>query len=198
MDSVSPLRRRRPAKVAHRAPSARSFSWYARKRPALLFVAKFAGLVVIFYVLSLLPVCERAQSAYLRAVAGTAHSILRHFGQEAQLAGDTIWSPMYAVTVGRQCSAVEIAWFLAAAMLAFPASGARKIWGILAGLLFLATLNTIRVGTLYAIGVHAPSFFVPMHENVWPGLLIIASLGFMTLWIGQAPSHEPGKTHVSS
>lgn len=165
-------------------------SFLRRNGPVLWFVSKFLGAVLAFYLLSLSPLSARMHTAYLTAVAASAHAVLRAAGVECQLLDATIWSGKYSVTVGPQCSGVELAWFLAAAMLAFPAAWKSRVIGLVAGLTFLVSLNIIRVSSLYLVGVHAPAHFAWVHESGWPTLLILATLGIMGLWIGRLGARE--------
>jgi exosortase/archaeosortase family protein len=179
-------RRKKTSKAPPRGRSAREVltEWYVGKRPVFVFGLKFAGVLALLYVVSLAPFWERVQDGYLSALARLAGGLLRGVGEENQLTGATIWSLKYSVTVGPECAATQFAWFLAGAMVAFPAAWSHRVAGLLAGVVLLAGLNVIRVGSLYLVGAHVPAAFVTVHEDVWPSVMVLATVCVMAGWIG--------------
>lgn len=188
-------RRNRIKKTPPRGRSAgeRLGAWSSSKRPVLVFGLKFASVLAALYTLSLAPFWTRIQDGYLQTLARLANGLLSGFGENSQLTGATIWSGKYGVTVTPECAGLQFGWFLAAAMVAFPAAWGRRALGFVIGVALLGVLNVVRVGSLYFVGVHAPSAFASMHEDVWPSILVLATVGMMAAWIGWAQRAEPSK-----
>lgn len=168
-------------------------SWVAGKWPVLRFGLKFAGFVVMFHALKLLPLYSSVLTRYLEATALLANSLVHLVGENSQLAGASIWSARYSVTVSDACSALELVWFLGAAMLAFPASWSRKIAGLAASLLLLGLLNVLRIASLYLCGLHGWKAVDVIHQDAWPALLVMATVAAMAGWIAwvHQPRHIP-------
>jgi exosortase family protein XrtM len=94
------------------------------------------------------------------------------------------------MTVVSECSASEFGIFLWASILAFPATLRRKIVGIVLGTLAVGFVNLVRLVTLFLIGVYRPHFFTPVHEELWPGLFVIAVIFFVIGWVSWAIREE--------
>jgi len=162
-------------------------SWLARKGPVLRVAAKFAAVMLAYYVSSLLPFFDWALKGWVIFIAQFASYLLNHLmGEQSQIIGSTISSGQFAITVLTACSCVEFVWFFCAALIAFPSRWLRKILGILAGVAAILALNLARIMSLYLVGVHFPGAFDTVHEDVWSVLLITATVGITATWIGWA------------
>lgn len=170
--------------------------WWREGRPVHLFIVKFVGVLVILHALTLLPVFDRVLPFYLHAVASVAAALAHCFHDAATVTGATLHSPAYAVTVAPSCSAVGLACYIGAAVIAFPSPWRAKISGFFLGVCFVVVLNVLRVTSLYLVGVHARSAFEVAHDDVWAVLLIMATTLFVAGWIAwvtprKAPPAEP-------
>jgi exosortase H (IPTLxxWG-CTERM-specific) len=163
---------------------ARWFSWYANTGSVWRFGLKFGALMVVFYILILTPFCDRLLYTYLGANAWLANGLLNWLGQATYVSDITIRSAQFAITVRRGCDAIEPSWFFCAALLAFPASGRRKVLGILTGAVLLQALNLLRIVSLYFIGLHYPRLFNTAHVEIWPAMFIIVAIALWVGWIG--------------
>ena len=110
---------------------------------------------------------------YLHAVACLGNGLVHVCGEASKVTGATLSSSKYGVTVSPECSAVEFAWFIGAVVLSFPAPWRARMLGLLGGVVFVALLNSLRVASLFLVGVHARMAFDLVHEDVWAVLLII-------------------------
>ena len=91
-------------------------------------------------------------------------------------------TPIYQQAVSG-CTGFDYSWFLAAAIAAFPATIIRRGIGIVAGVVILLLLNSVRVSSLYWVGVYHPEHFALVHEQLWAVVLNIATICLMVAWI---------------
>ena len=154
--------------------------------PKRTFITGFVGCLVIFFGLSLLPFWEGFLSAYLKISARLSNGLLLLVGENSLVSGTTIWSRNYSINVASGCSALELAFFFFAAVVAFPTSVAswkQKFAGLVIGIPTLGVCNLIRIASLYWLGVHYPNLFNTAHHGVWPGLLLFFTLALCALWL---------------
>ncbi|HUB65999.1 MAG TPA: hypothetical protein VL981_00780, partial [Candidatus Methylacidiphilales bacterium] len=120
--------------------------------------------------------------------------LLDAMGQNTHVSGIVIASPQFSVTIQRGCDAIEPTWLFCAAVLSFRAPLARKLLGILVGIVLLQTLNVARIVTLFWIGLHLPALFNTSHLEIWPTAFILAAILLFVGWIewsGRLPKpHE--------
>jgi exosortase H (IPTLxxWG-CTERM-specific) len=170
--------------------------WWAGKKPLLRFGAAFVVLIALFSGLSLAPFVQRFVADNLRFDARLASTVLNWFGQRAHNSGDTISSSRFAVTVLSECSADEFVIFLWAGLLAFPTTVRRKAVGLVLGTLCIQIVNLARIVTLFLVGAYRPNIFATVHEELWPGLFIIATVLFVAGWAMWATRSE--QIHASN
>jgi len=157
-------------------------SWFARNAPVLRFGLTFGGFMALYYVVTLLPWTDgELFPAYLEANARISNVILHWFGQASVVAGATIRSPQFSITIKRGCDALEPSWLFCAAVFAFPVPWRRRLPGIFLGVVAILSLNLVRIVSLYFLGIHLPGFFETMHLEVWPVIFILVAV---FLWIG--------------
>jgi exosortase/archaeosortase family protein len=162
------------------------------------FALKFGSLMLLFYVLSVTPYCERVfWPANLQANAWVANGILCELQQHTTVAGDTIKSDTYAFVIKRGCDATEPVCLLAAAVIAFSAPVWRKLIGILAGTLLLLGLNQLRVVALFFVGHDHPSLYNTMHLTVFPAVFIILAMILWVGWVEWIVGRDQLKIHAS-
>jgi exosortase/archaeosortase family protein len=161
-------------------------SWWTAKAPVLSFGAKFAALIGLLYALLAIPFAEGILYQYLKANAWASNFILDLLGQGTRVSEVTIASPAFAIAIRRGCDAIEPTWLLCAAILAFPGGWARKVAGMLVGIVVLQLLNLARIVTLYLIGSRFPAMFPSAHLEIWPALFILAAIGLFIHWRGWA------------
>ena len=161
-------------------------TWRESKAAVLQFGLQFGLLMILFYGLVLLPGYERVLSAYLEISARLSGVLLNWLGQECHVAGATIQSARFAISVRKGCDAIEPAWFFCAAVLSFPARWRRKGAGILFGSAVLQGLNLVRIVSLYLIGRRFPPYFNIAHAEIWPVVFIVAAMVLWIRWIGWA------------
>ena len=164
--------------------------WWRRKGPLFRFGAGFAGLIALFSAITLVPFFQGFVAVYLQLDARLASVVLNGLGQHTRHAGDSIVSSRFAVAVLSECSANEFVVFLWAGLLAFPATLRRKIVGLVLGTLGIFFINLVRIVTLFLVGAYRPRFFATVHEELWPGLFIIAMILFVAGWASWATRQQ--------
>jgi exosortase H (IPTLxxWG-CTERM-specific) len=82
---------------------------------------------------------------------------------------------------------VEATLVLLAAMLAFPASWARKAIGLAVGIAAVQGLNIVRVISLFYLGQWNYDVFEWAHLYVWQALIMLDVLIVWLLWVRTLP-----------
>ncbi len=146
-----------------------------------LLIGGLAYLLLYFpYPAGTFPV--RLLASYLRLVAHVSAAVAWLFDHNVVATGDLV-SGRFSLRIVLDCAALDAHALLAAAVLAFPAPLALRLYGVLAGTLCLAAMNIGRIVTLYVVGMRWPSAFHWMHEEVLQlGVVLCAFLSFLA-WI---------------
>ena len=189
----APAARAGSAAPAPAAPLRTLLRWYAGRAPLLHFGVKFCALITLFYLVLLLPACQRMVHAVTLIDARLCGAMLNLIGQHNRVIDGTLWSGDKAVvTVLPLCSGFEFLCLFSAAVLVFPAPLAKKLPGMLVGVALLLALNLIRIMSLFFIGIHYPNIFTVVHEEIWAMILVIASIVLYVAWIRWAgPATRP-------
>ena len=167
----------------HAAPVASADEAAARKRRSLLFLGKFAGLLVLFALLvSWNPVNDAVVVPFTSVVARAAGGVLNLLSENVTVEGTRIQSPAFAVDVENGCNGLETALLLAAAVIAFPAAWKSRAVGLAVGFAGIQAINLVRVVSLYWIGRHRPSLFSTAHTVVWQSIVVLAGVCLFLLW----------------
>ena len=168
--------------------------------PVTRYSLVFTGFTAAFYALSLLPASRQFLDWYVAANAWLANAVLNVLGQKCHVSGVSICSARFTVTVLGECTASTFISCFWAALLACPAHWRRLVAALGTGTAALALVNLMRIVSVFLVGVHSPGSFQTIHEEVWPGLMVIATVA-LALWsIGWAASSAgsvgPMRTHL--
>jgi exosortase H (IPTLxxWG-CTERM-specific) len=139
-------------------------------------------------------------------LARVSASLVTLFDPGVQAAGNVLRSThnSFAVSIEAGCNGVEATLVLVAAMLAFPASWARKLFGLAAGIVAVQGLNIVRVVSLFYIGQWNRDVFEWAHLYVWQALIMLDVLIVWLLWVrtlpraGDEPPMPPGAAATAS
>jgi exosortase H (IPTLxxWG-CTERM-specific) len=176
-------KRERPASSSSSSSSSSADDAAARKRRSLLFLGKFAGLLVLFALLvSWNPVNDRVVVPFTSVVAKAAGGALNLLSENVTVEGTRIQSPAFAVDVENGCNGLETALLLAAAVLAFPATWKARAIGLLGGFAGIQAINLVRVVSLFWIGRHEPALFSTAHTVIWQSIVVLAGVCLFLLW----------------
>ena len=153
------------------------------KKPGLLFVARFLGALLVFYVVSALgPVNDHVVVPFTEFVVAASAFLLRSLHQPVDVAGTVLRSPNFALDVHNGCNGVEAMMILAAAMLAFPSTLRSRVAGLLAGSAAIQIVNLLRVASLVWLGEHHRKYFDFVHVGVWQSIVILAAVSMFIFW----------------
>jgi exosortase/archaeosortase family protein len=148
----------------------------------------------LLYGFSLSQVYQKIVVQATVAYAVIAHAVIQLFDGESSREGATLRSGVDAIiTVQPFCTAFDCAWFLIAAIVAFPAPLTKKFIGVAVGVPILLFLNVLRISSLYGTGVGFPENFTFMHEQVWTFLLnfsVVCLVVVWMMWVTRLKRHE--------
>jgi exosortase/archaeosortase family protein len=89
------------------------------------------------------------------------------------------------IAVTQECSGTDVLALCLAAILACPVSGRARLAGTAGAVAFVLGLNTVRIATLGRAAAE-PALFRALHLQVWPAILVIATAGYVLLWMRTA------------
>jgi exosortase H (IPTLxxWG-CTERM-specific) len=164
------------------------------KTPAGKFVARYALVLSVgFIILALRPVNDHVVNPYTTFVAYEAKGVLNVLGEGATVHNQILASPRFAVQIYNGCNGLEAILVFVSGVLAFPAKWRKKLVGIVLGLLVIQVVNTVRVVSLFYLGVFRPQWFSAAHVFVWQTLIILVGVVLWLLWVQRyaLKSHHP-------
>ena len=157
------------------------------RRESLAFLARFGGLLVLFYLaVALRPVDRSVVVPFTAAIARVSGAILNALGEPATVAGTEIRSSSFAVQIENGCNGLETVLLFSAAVLAFPAPGKRRLAGLLLGFAAIEIVNLVRVVSLFWIGVHRPALFSASHTVLWQSLVVLFGVLLFLSWAARS------------
>ena len=126
---------------------------------------------------------------WTNTLAAVSADIVKTFDSQVLAEGKILQSLRngFAVSIEAGCNGVEATIVLVAAMLAFPATWARKAIGLAAGIVAVQGLNVIRVISLFYLGQWSEPAFEFAHRYVWQALIMLDVLVIWLLWVRTLP-----------
>lgn len=156
------------------------------RRGQLRFLLVLCGsLCALFSLLSLRPVDAWLVEPFTAGVARVSGALLLAIGQDVRMAGTLIEGASFAVNIRNGCNGLEAMVIFIAAVIAFPASLTRRALGTILGILFIYSINLLRVVGLYLTGLYLPQFFNVAHTVVAQTVLIIFTIAAWLVWAQQ-------------
>jgi exosortase H (IPTLxxWG-CTERM-specific) len=154
-----------------------------RESRSLSFLARFGGLLLLFYFLvAWRPINDAVIEPFTDGIASISTSLLNVLGERATVAGTEIRSASFAVNIKNGCNGVETVLLFGSAVLAFPTTLRRKAIGLLLGFAAIEVLNLVRVVSLFWIGRHHPSLFSSAHTVIWQSVVVLFGVLLFLLW----------------
>lgn len=161
------------------------------------FLFLFCGvLAALFAVEMLKPVQEAVIQPFTGILATISTAVILPFDDTVIAQGRVLRDATtgFAVSIEAGCNGVEAAIVLIAGIVAFPASLKNKAIAILAGFLFVQTLNIVRIISLFYLGQWNYTVFEWFHLYLWPVLIMLDVLIVFAIylqWLGkQNPEAE--------
>ena len=157
----------------------------------LKYVGLFALLMVLFQSIFQLPQSEPFIVWLSTVNARMAATLLSLLGVEVQAVESTLhFRNLTILTVERGCTGVEFFAILYASVFAFPCGWKKKLIGLTGSTVGLVTLNTLRVSSLYWVGIKHPEVFHVMHENWWSIGLTLVTVCLLAAWMAVASTRR--------
>lgn len=157
----------------HRAPT---FSGFALRLLLYLFLVS-----LIFSLGGLHMRMEPIQ----RFIASTATAGARYLGTTADVDGTIIRTNHVALDINHECTGIFVLLVYATFVLAYPASGWQRTYGIVLGVGILTTINVARLVVLTVIAGDRPTWFAYFHEYFFQGLFIALLAFLASVWTEQ-------------
>jgi len=162
-----------------------------RDRRSSRFLARFVGLLIVFYFLvAWRPINDAVIEPFTAFIASVSARILNTLGERVAVSGTEIRAPGFAVNIENGCNGIETVLLFGAAVLAFPASARRRALGLAAGFVAIEGLNFFRVVSLFWIGKHHPALFSSSHTVVWQSTVVLFGVLLFLAWAVWRPSQR--------
>jgi exosortase/archaeosortase family protein len=144
----------------------------------------YVALVLGLSNLLLLDTVDRALLAPARlAIARAAGAVLAPLFANVSVVGERVFVGPHAVEIVNSCTGVDVAIFLASAMLVYPAPWRARALGVAAAFGLVLIVNFLRVLTLCWLNATSRSAFELVHVYVWPAFIAAFCLGTLLYWI---------------
>jgi len=150
------------------------------------FIVTYVVLMGLFFLLlGLTPVRNviDINGAYSNAIVVITAKILGLFGITSTYHGSLINLPSISLDVEFGCNGLEAVMIFCVAVLTFPATWKKRIYGIILGFLVIQVLNLIRIVALAYAGVYHRELFDIVHLYVAQGVMIAVALGTFVLYL---------------
>ena len=106
-------------------------------------------------------------------------------------------SPRGPMAITVECSGTDVLALCLAAILACPVSWRARLAGASGAVALVLAMNTVRIATLGRAAA-SPTLFRALHLQVWPAILVVATAGYVLVWmrgaLGAAERAEEGDT----
>ena len=158
------------------------------------FFLGFLVLQVVLFGIELTPWAQRwFVLPWTDSLAAISADIVKVFDPGVIAEGKVLQSASngFAVSIEAGCNGVEATIVLVAAMLAFPATWKRKLFGLALGVTAVQGLNVIRVISLFYLGQWNQDAFEFAHQYVWQALIMLDVLIVWLLWVRTLPRAGP-------
>ena len=124
------------------------------------------------------------------ATAKATGAVLSLFSDEVRVLGQRVFLGSSAVEIVNSCTGIDVAIFLASAMLVFPAPWRLRASGVLAAFAIVGIVNFLRVLTLCWLNASSQGAFELVHVYIWPAFITIVYLATLLLWIQLVPARN--------
>jgi exosortase H (IPTLxxWG-CTERM-specific) len=161
------------------------FKTQYKKHSVFIFLSVMIILGLIFYALFLpsLFFQNRFHTVYINLNAKISGLLISVFTKNISVSGSNISMPGYSISLIKGCEAIEPTAFFIFAILAFPASLKKKIFGLISGFIILFILNLVRIISLFYLGYYYPGIVNEVHVYLWPAIYIVITIFIWLVWM---------------
>ncbi|MEO1434771.1 MAG: exosortase H [Bacteroidota bacterium] len=161
----------------------------------------FFGGMVAFYILWATPIYHSILlNPWIRVNAWLAAGVLDVFGFSAQADGTLLTGNGFSLDIRQGCDAIEPTMLFVAGLLATPVEWSKKWRGLLLGIVFMLSLNFVRILSLALVDRYWKSAFEFIHVEFWQAFFILLAITLWATWLKRTlliiPKHE--KTPAAS
>jgi exosortase H (IPTLxxWG-CTERM-specific) len=130
------------------------------------------------------PIKQHVVRPFTLSLTTVSAAIIRWCGGGASAVGDilSLTSGCGAVRIANGCNAIEISGLLAAAMLAYPAPLRSRLFGVVAGIGLLQSINLLRIISLLYLSCWSQAWFSFFHLYVWDAAIAFDALMIFLGW----------------
>jgi exosortase H (IPTLxxWG-CTERM-specific) len=123
---------------------------------------------------------------YTNMIVYFSAMLIKPFGIVESVNGSIINLKGISLDVRFGCNGLEAFLIYTVAILAFPATLARKAVGVVAGFFVLQILNVLRIAGLGLSGIYLKDYFHYIHIYVAQGMMIAVALVLFLVWLNYA------------
>ena len=116
-------------------------------------------------------------------LARSADFILRLLGNNTHVIDQIISSDTFRLEVIPSCTGMYLLSVYLSGVIAYPSRWSTKLIGFILGLIGIFVTNTIRLVSLFFVGIHFPAFLDTFHLLIWQSLMIVFILFLWLFWI---------------
>jgi exosortase H (IPTLxxWG-CTERM-specific) len=152
----------------------------------LRFLATFLAITLILFTAELTPPGQHwVVDPWTDAVARVSAAAVTAVDASVVASGRQILDRFtgHGVTIEAGCNGLEAMILLAAAMIAFPASWARRLGGIALGGAAVQALNVVRIVSLFYLSRWNAAAFEWAHLYLWQPLIMVDVLVVWLVWL---------------
>lgn len=160
----------------------------------LVFLLLAIGLNLLFRVPN--PVLRQAWYLVVATTNASAW-LMRAFGLEAQISGNSIALTNQTLLVNLECTAIYLMILFAAFVLVYPARWLRKLIGLAAGIPAIFAANVLRLLLTAWVVEFKPQYFQYFHDYMWQVAFIIFIVVLWLIWIERVVGYERNVADVS-
>jgi exosortase H (IPTLxxWG-CTERM-specific) len=153
------------------------------------FALTYLGLMGAFFVLIGFKPIQNfidLNGVYTTGVVIATTKILGIAGIACTHQGSIINLPSISLDIRFGCNGLEAVMIYSVAVIAFPSSWKKKLFGVVAGFVVIQVVNILRIAALAYSGIHFRRLFEYIHIYVAQGMMIAVSLGVFFLYLHYA------------
>lgn len=173
----------------------------SKKAPDRISIRRFALTYLIlmgafFFIIGYTPLQRiiDINGLYTKGIVILTTKILNILNITSTAQGSVINLPWIALDVRFGCNGLEAVMIYSVAVIAFPSSWKKRLYGILAGFILIQLINILRIAGLAYSGIHLRKLFEYIHIYVAQGMMIAVSLGIFFIYIVYAKADDKALT----
>lgn len=161
-------------------------SWWSEKKPVFRFTFTFFLVMILFYLFWSTPLYrDSILKPWIHFNAWLAAGVLDLFGFQAS-ANETLLSGIgFSLDIKQGCDAIEPTMLLVAGFLATPLRWTNKWKALILGVIFMLSLNFIRIISLALTERYWKSGFEFMHVDFWQAFFILLAIAWWANWLSR-------------